>query len=161
MICQSKIFLYELEDNIKDYKILKEKIMNDKYLLKKGDYINEVYNGIIQNQRIKIDNVKKTNKTLLNLYNKKFSNINYIISLNENINNVDFLYLNVLIHNRKLQYDDLMKEHENNYNHLSNNLFMYYLLRIHICVHIIRKNESIHRLENKRSLNVFLLLYKY
>ncbi|ETW37069.1 hypothetical protein PFUGPA_05440 [Plasmodium falciparum Palo Alto/Uganda] len=119
MICQSKIFLYELEDNIKDYKILKEKIMNDKYLLKKGDYINEVYNGIIQNQRIKIDNVKKTNKTLLNLYNKKFSNINYIISLNENINNVDFLYLNVLIHNRKLQYDDLMKEHENNYNHLS------------------------------------------
>ncbi|SOS78122.1 conserved Plasmodium protein, unknown function [Plasmodium sp. gorilla clade G1] len=158
MICQSKIFLYELEDNIKDYKILKEKIMNDKYLLKKGDYINEVYNGIIQNQRIKIDNVKKTNKTLLNLYNKKFSNINYIISLNENINNVDFLYLNVLIHNRKLQYDDLMKEHENNYNHLrkllsnmsniQNKITEYTNKEKEILSNIEKNNDSLNLLDN-------------
>ncbi|ETW49826.1 hypothetical protein PFMALIP_02184 [Plasmodium falciparum MaliPS096_E11] len=158
MICQSKIFLYELEDNIKDYKILKEKIMNDKYLLKKGDYINEVYNGIIQNQRIKIDNVKKTNKTLLNLYNKKLSNINYIISLNENINNVDFLYLNVLIHNRKLQYDDLMKEHENNYNHLrkllsnmsniQNKITEYTNKEKEILSNIEKNNDSLNLLDN-------------
>ncbi|SPJ09943.1 conserved Plasmodium protein, unknown function [Plasmodium sp. DRC-Itaito] len=155
MICQSKIFLYELEDNIKDYNILKEKIMNDKYLLKKGNYINEVYNGIIQNQRIKIDNVKKTNKTLLNLYNKKFSNINYIISLNENINNVDFLYLHVLIHNRKLQYDELMKEHENNYNHLRKLLSNMSNIQNKIIEYTNKEKEIISNIEkNNDSLNV-------
>ncbi|SOV22305.1 conserved Plasmodium protein, unknown function [Plasmodium sp. DRC-Itaito] len=155
MICQSKIFLYELEDNIKDYKILKEKIMNDNYLLKKGNYINEVYNEIIQNQRIKIDSVKKTNKTLLNLYNKKFSNINYIISLNENINNVDFLYLNVLIHNRKIQYDELMKEHENNYNHLRKLLSNMSNIQNKIIEYTNKEKEILSNIEkNNDSLNI-------
>ncbi|CRG98856.1 conserved Plasmodium protein, unknown function [Plasmodium relictum] len=118
VICQSKIFLFELDEEIKSYKIKKETIKNDNFLIKKSNTINDFYNGIINKQKMKIDDAKKTNETLLNLYKKKFSNINYIISINENINNVDFLYLNVLIHNKKLNYDKLMKEHEQNYSYL-------------------------------------------
>lgn len=87
--------------------------------MKKSSAINDIYNAIINKQKNKIEEAQKTNLTLLNLYKKKFSNINYIISINENINSVDFLYLNVLIYNKKINYDRLMKEHERNYSHLS------------------------------------------
>ncbi|CRG93450.1 conserved Plasmodium protein, unknown function [Plasmodium gallinaceum] len=118
VICQSKIFLFELDEEIKNYKIKKETIKSDNFLIKKSNSINDFYNAILNKQKMKIEDVKKTNETLLNLYKKKFANINYIISINENINNVDFLYLNVLINNKKLNYDKLMKEHEKNYSYL-------------------------------------------
>ncbi|VWU53088.1 conserved protein, unknown function [Hepatocystis sp. ex Piliocolobus tephrosceles] len=97
---------------------MRDNIKSDNYLLKKNEYINDFYNKIIKEQNIKLGETKKTNKTLINLYKKKFANVKYIKEINKNINNVDFLYLNVLIHNKKINYDTLMKEHERNYAYL-------------------------------------------
>ncbi|SBS81099.1 hypothetical protein, conserved [Plasmodium ovale curtisi] len=118
LISQSKIFLFELEGEIKKYKQMKEKIKKDNFLVKKSICIQEFYNGIIKTQKLKMEEAEKTKKTLLNLYKKKLSNINYIVSINENINHVDFLYLHVLIYNKTLNYDRLMREHEQSYAYL-------------------------------------------
>ncbi|SBT32163.1 hypothetical protein, conserved [Plasmodium ovale wallikeri] len=118
LISQSKIFLFELEGEIKKYKQTKEKIKKDNFLVKKSICIQDFYDEIIKTQKLKMEEAKKTKKTLLNLYKKKLSNINYIISINENINHVDFLYLHVLIYNKRLNYDRLMREHEQSYAYL-------------------------------------------
>ncbi|GAW79681.1 hypothetical protein, conserved [Plasmodium gonderi] len=115
IISQCKILLFELDEETKNYKVLKETIKNDNYLMKRKNYLIEFYNDIIKKYKDKINQANKTNHTLLNLYRKKLSTINYIITISESINNVDFMYLHVLIHNKKLNYDGLMKEHEVNY----------------------------------------------
>ncbi|ANQ06833.1 Uncharacterized protein PCOAH_00010760 [Plasmodium coatneyi] len=115
MITQCKILLFELDEDTKSYNTWRERMKKDNYLMKRKNCLNEFFSEIIQKHRDKVGEARKTNQTLLNLYRKKFSNMNYIITLNENINNVDFRYLHVLIHNQKLNYDRLMREHEDSY----------------------------------------------
>ncbi|WBY56304.1 hypothetical protein Py17XNL_000704175 [Plasmodium yoelii yoelii] len=118
VICQCKIFLFDINDEIKNYKNMKENIKKNNFLLKKLNTINEFYNNIMNKQKKKIEESQKTNNTLINLYKKKFINIKYILSNNKDINTVDFLYLHVLIRNKKINYDHLMRTHENDYAHL-------------------------------------------
>ncbi|KEG00880.1 hypothetical protein YYE_04326 [Plasmodium vinckei vinckei] len=118
VICQSKIFLFDINDEIKNYKIMKENIKKNKFLMKKSNTINEFYNNIMNKQKKKIEESQKTNDTLINLYKKKYTDIKSILSNNKDINTVDFLYLHVLIKNKKLNYDNLMRTHENDYAYL-------------------------------------------
>ncbi|EUD67049.1 hypothetical protein C922_02633 [Plasmodium inui San Antonio 1] len=120
MITQCKILLFELDEDIKTYNTWKERMKNDTYIMKRKHCLSEFFSDIVQKHRDKVGEAKKTNHTLLNLYKKKLSTMNYIISINENINNVDFRYLHVLIHNQKLHYDRLMREHEDIYACLRN-----------------------------------------
>ncbi|CAD2088944.1 conserved Plasmodium protein, unknown function [Plasmodium vinckei brucechwatti] len=118
VICQSKIFLFDITDEIRNYQITKENIKKNKFLMKKSNTINEFYNNIMNNQKKKIEESQKTNDTLINLYKKKYTDIKHILSNNKDINTVDFLYLHVLIRNKKLNYDNLMRTHENDYAYL-------------------------------------------
>eukprot|EP00366_Plasmodium_knowlesi_P000602 XP_002258099.1 hypothetical protein, conserved in Plasmodium species [Plasmodium knowlesi strain H] len=115
MITQCKILLFELDEDIKSYNAWREKMKKDNYIMKRKDCLNAFFSDIVKKHRDKVGEARKTNHTLLNLYRKKYSNMNYIITINENINNVDFRYLHVLIHNQKLNYDRLMREHEDSY----------------------------------------------
>ncbi|CAD2089201.1 conserved Plasmodium protein, unknown function [Plasmodium vinckei lentum] len=118
VICQSKMFLFDINDEIKNYQIMKENIKKNKFLMKKSNTIDEFYNNIMNKQKKKIEESQKTNDTLINLYKKKYTDIKHILSNNKDINTVDFLYLHVLIRNKKLNYDNLMRTHENDYAHL-------------------------------------------
>ncbi|CAD2101347.1 conserved Plasmodium protein, unknown function [Plasmodium vinckei] len=118
VICQSKIFLFDINDEIKNYQIMKENIKKNKFLMKKSNTIDEFYNNIMNKQKKKIEESQKTNDTLINLYKKKYTDIKHILSNNKDINTVDFLYLHVLIRNKKLNYDNLMRTHENDYAYL-------------------------------------------
>ncbi|GAB65170.1 hypothetical protein PCYB_051880 [Plasmodium cynomolgi strain B] len=115
MITQCKILLFELDEDIKNYNTWRERMKNDSYIMKRKHCLTEFFSGILQNHQHKVEEARNTNHTLLNLYKKKFSSMTYIITINENINNVDFRYLHVLIHNQKLKYDRLMREHEDSY----------------------------------------------
>lgn len=115
MITQCKILLFELEEETKSYHAWKERMKNDSYMMKRKHCLSDFFGQIIQKQRDKVGEARKTNTTLLNLYKKKSSHMNYIITINENINCVDFMFLHVLIHNQKLHYDRLMREHERSY----------------------------------------------
>ncbi|CAI7718800.1 conserved Plasmodium protein, unknown function [Plasmodium vivax] len=115
MITQCKILLFELEEETKSYHAWKERMKNDSYMMKRKHCLSDFFGQIIQKQRDKVGEARKTNTTLLNLYKKKSSHMNYIITINENINCVDFMFLHVLIHNQKLHYDSLMREHERSY----------------------------------------------
>ncbi|KJP89576.1 hypothetical protein AK88_00787 [Plasmodium fragile] len=115
MITQCKILLFELDEDIKSYNTWRDRMKSDTYIMKRKHCLSEFFNELVQKHRGKVGEAKKTNSTLLNLYKKKFAHMNYIITINENIDSVDFRYLHVLIHNLKLHYDRLMREHEDSY----------------------------------------------